>query len=567
MTSVTGRHLAIRVSAAITRRRPSAQPEAGRLEANTAAPWPDRAIATVRRHWLVAALLAAGLVLRLLSQIAYQPAIIYVDTLKYLYGASPGADPLGYRWLLKAVLSAGGLGTVALIQHLLGLAMAVALYVVLQRRGVNRWLAALAVAPVLLDAYQVQIEEMIMPDVWFEALLVAGLVVLLWRTPVSPWFAVTAGLIFGVSAIFHQLGEILFVPAVVYLLACRGGWRRAIGTSAALAAAFALPILAYCTVSQVKTGHFWLARGQGVTGRMAGAADCATLRLPAEVRLLCPDPAAQAQGPDWLEHSAASPLFAPVLPPGTTIAQRYALISQLTTAVEHQQPLRVVVSYLEDSVRLFGATRQDTLGVEPLSRWQFQTQFPTYPQWVTLGPGNVILIGLQRVAFGPFHYHRLNPAYGGQAHVDRPVAGFLRAYQLDGGYTPGPLYVAFVLAGLVGSVLVLARRDSPFARLRAPSAPPARSGGRTPGERSHGLALACLLFTATAATVLLAPDVFEFSWRYQLPAIVTLPAAGVLGVAAWLDRRQERGQVPLSADSVPPAEQASSDPQPQAPLQ
>jgi len=569
MTSMTGLHLATRVSAAITRRRPSAQP--GRLGANTAAPpegssprgsaeaaaWLDRAIATVRRHWLVSALLAAGLVLRLLSQIAYQPAIIYVDTLKYLYGASPGADPLGYRWLLKAILSAGGLGTVALVQHLLGLGMAVALYLVLQRRGVSRWLAALAVAPVLLDAYQVQIEEMIMPDVWFEALLVAGLVVLLWRRTVSPWFAVTAGLIFGVSAIFHQLGEILALPAVVYLLACRGGWRRVIGTSAALAAAFALPILVYCTVSQVTTGHFWLARGQGVSGRMAAAADCATLRLPAEVRLLCPDRAAQAQGPDWLEHSAASPLFAPVLPPGTTIAQRYALISQLTTGVEHQQPLRVVVSYLEDSVRLFAATRQGTGGVEPISRWQFQTQFPTYPQWVTLGPRNVIMVGLQRVTFGPFHYYRLNRAYGNQAHVDRPVASFLRAYQLDGGYTPGPLYLVFVLAGLAGSVLVLARRREPVF---------ARSGGGSRGERSYGLALACLLFTATAATVLLAPDVFEYSWRYQLPAIVMLPAAGVLGVAAWLGRRQERRQAPLSADPVPPAEQASSDPQPQAPL-
>jgi hypothetical protein len=552
MTSLTGLHFATRVSAVITRRRPSARPQAGRAEAGAGAPWPDRAIATVGRHWLVSALLAAGLVLRLLSQIAYQPAIIYVDTLKYLYGASPGADPLGYRWLLKAILSVGGLGTVALVQHLLGLAMAVALYVVLQRRGVSRWLAALAVAPVLLDAYQVQIEEMIMPDVWFEALLVAGLVVLLWRRTVSPWLAVTAGLIFGVSAIFHQLGEILFVPAVAYLLACRGGWRRAVGTSAALAAAFALPILAYCTVSQVTTGHFWLARGQGVIGRMAAAADCATLRLPAEVRILCPDPAAQAQGPDWLEHSAASPLFAPVLPAGTTIAQRYALISQLTTAVEHQQPLRVVVSYLEDSVRLFAATRQGTGGVEPISRWQFQTRFPTYPQWVILGPRNVIMIGLQRVTFGQFHYYRLSRAYGNQAHVDRPVARFLRAYQLDGGYTPGPLYLVLALAGLAGSALVLAR-------------------GRSRGERSHGLALACLLFTATAATVLLAPDVFEFSWRYQLPAIVTLPAAGVLGVAAWLGRRQERRQVPLSADPVPPAEQAPSerapsDPQPQAPL-
>jgi len=37
-------------------------------------------------------------------------------------------------------------------------------------------------------------------------------------------------------------------------------------------------------------------------------------------------------------------------------------------------------------------------------------------------------------------------------------------------------------------------------------------------------------------------DVFEFSWRYQLPALVTLPAAGALGVAvilAAIRRRRE----------------------------
>ena len=65
--------------------------------------------------------------------------------------------------------------------------MAVVLYVLLLRRGVSRWLAALAIAPVLLDAYQLQIEQTIMPDVWFEALIVAGLAILLW--PPRAWLA------------------------------------------------------------------------------------------------------------------------------------------------------------------------------------------------------------------------------------------------------------------------------------------------------------------------------------------------------------------------------------------
>ena len=50
------------------------------------------------------------------------------------------------------------------LQHLVGLAMAVALYLMMRRHGVPRWLAAVATAPILLDAYQLQIEQTIMPD-------------------------------------------------------------------------------------------------------------------------------------------------------------------------------------------------------------------------------------------------------------------------------------------------------------------------------------------------------------------------------------------------------------------
>ena len=123
--------------------------------------------------------MAAGLALRVAAQIAYHPALIYIDSIKYLYNAYPGADPVGYKAPLHAILAVGNLGTVTAVQHLLGLAMAGTIYIVLIRRDSPRWLAAIAVAPVLLDAYQVQIEQNIMPDVWFEALIVAGIAVLL----------------------------------------------------------------------------------------------------------------------------------------------------------------------------------------------------------------------------------------------------------------------------------------------------------------------------------------------------------------------------------------------------
>jgi hypothetical protein len=348
-------------------------------------------------------------------------------------------------------------------------------------------------------------------------MIVAGLAVLLWRPAVTVPFAVTAGLILGSSATVKQVGEVLVLPAVLYLLAACGGWRRAIGMSAALSVAFALPILGYSSVSYAQNGHFWLSAGQRSIGRMAAAADCATLNLPAAVRPLCPTPREQAQGPDWLAHSGQSPLHKAAIPVGANRAQ---LIAALGTAVEHQQPVRVLASIVRDAVRLFAVTRVQTQGVTPISRWQFQTRYPIYPPWVTVDRGHHIVIGLQRKVYGPFRHSTLSPSYGGTAHAVYLAAGSLRFYQLYGGYTPGPLLALCTLAGLAGSLLVVTRRAK--------------------DARSRQLALACLLCTATAAMVLLVPDIAEFSWRYQLPALVTLPPAGVLGISAVISSRQAR---------------------------
>lgn len=482
--------------------------------------WLALSVALVRTHWLLSALVAIGLVLRILAVVAYHPALIYVDSLKYLYNAAPGADPLGYKIILKIVLVFGDVGTVAVLQHLVGLAMGILLYAVLRRRGVTWWLAAIAAAPVLLDAYQIQMETMIMPDIWFEAAIVAGLAVLLWRPEVTTRAAVAAGLILGASATIRQVGEVLILPALVFLvLAVGGGWRQIARKSVALIIAFAIPILAYSAGAYEKFGHFRLGRGQATIGRTTGAADCATLHVSAEARLICPTPAEQAKGPDWLEHSKYSPLYHTPLPAG---ARRGQLMGELNTAVRNQQPERVVLAILRDSVRLFALTRTQTSNVTPISRWQFHKIYPTYPNWITLGPGRAIVVGLQHRAFGAFFYKPLNPAFGGPAQINRPAASFLRAYQLDGGYTPGPLFLLATLAGIVGSLLVVRRRrETPF----------------------RGPALACLLFTACAVVILGASDVFEFSWRYQLPAVVTLVPGGALGLTAlilWIRARRSQ---------------------------
>ncbi len=497
--------------------------------------------AAARRHWLAAALLLAGTVLRVLAQVAYQPALLYIDSVKYLFNAWPGTDPVGYKVPLAVILFGGDLSAVAAVQHLLGLAMAVTLYLVLLRRGCPRWLAALAIAPVLLDAYQLQIEQTIMPDVWFEALIVAGLAMLLWRPRPGLRAVVAAGLVLGLSATFRQVGEILVLPAAAFAAIVSDGWRLKAGRAAALCAAFALPILGYSGISLAQNGHFRLSHSgtSELYGRMAAGADCATLRLPPYERPLCPTPRQRALGPDGLEHSPASPLKDFATPAGV---QRAAAISDFNHQVLLQQPLRVAGGFGRDVAKLFALTRFTSPGDTPISRWQFQDGYPSYGATIRVTSRNVLVLGVQATASGGITSLRPLPAsMGGTVEVIAPVARFLRGYQLGGGFAPGPLLAAAVLAGLAGSAS-LARRRRP---------------GTGPAAGSRPAAFACFLFFVAAAAVLGVSDLFEFSWRYQLPALITLPPAGALGIAVILDNLRrpggtdraggERGQVPQLA--------------------
>lgn len=440
-----------------------------------------------RQHWLFAIVFCAGLVLRIVTQLAYSPALVYIDTYRYLHGDS-SLDPLGYLALLWPLQRAGGLAAVAVVQHLLGLSIAVALYVVLLRRGMWRWAAALATAPVLLDAYQLQSEQTIMPDVLFEALIVAGLALLLWRRIPAVWQVGLAGLAVGVAVDVRQVGIVLVVPVLLFLLARGIRWRR-LAESALFTVGSAIPVLLYMVVQLAVTGHFtFTARNSYVFyGRTAAAADCTTLRLPPDERSLCPSPQVVATlGIDGLVGDPGGPLLSYRPPPGMTLE---AMADRFEDAVVTQQPMAVLSAIHADFIKLFALTRDTTPGDMPISRWQFQASYPTYPPLITLG-----------------YVASIKPG-GGQPSVVRPLAEALRYYQLHGGYTPGPLLALAALAGLAGSCLLGRRREHTTT------------------------ATACLLSTAMTIILLLGSDAYEFSWRYQLPALVLLPPAGILGAA------------------------------------
>jgi len=491
-----------------------------------------RAGDALRKHWVLALLIAAGLMLRVVTQLAYQPALLFIDSKKYLFGTdfSAGAwgsfDPIGYTLLvLKPVLMFGNLGFVALLQHVLGLGMAVALYVVMLRRGVTRWLAALAVAPVLLDAYQLNAEQTIMPDVLFEALLVAGIVLLLWRPRPGLAFVILAGLALGTSAPVRQVGEALILPALVYVVAAARDWRTRLLHGAVLTVCFALPIVGYMGYSKVVLHYGFQLSNMGdayLYGRAAHAADCATLKLPPDQQLLCPTPAqALKLGVDGLVNNPGSPRVIYGVdvrlgvPDYSSPAQR-----QFAYAVIKQQPMRVIGDITRDSIKIFALTRNTVEGDTPIKRWQFQNVYPTFPPGITVSGSNSAT-SLFAGAGG-----------GGDARVRRPLAVGLRYYQLHGGYTPGPLFLLALLAGIAGIFTFGRRRD--------------------PGN----LSLACLLVAGSAVAVLLGADLYEFSWRYQLPALVTLPIAGALGATAIARQRRSR-RAAKSGPTAPAGELAA----------
>jgi hypothetical protein len=471
-------------------------------------------------------LLVAGLALRVVTQIAYRPALEYIDSYKYLTQAW-GYDPVGYKVLLAPVLWMGNLATVAAVQHVIGLAMGVTIYALLTRRRAPRWAAALAAAPVLLDAYQLQLEQTIMPDVFFEAVILAGLALLLWNPRPKLWVIAVGAIVLGFSTDVRQIGEVLIIPAVVFAVLMGAGWRRRLAHLAVAAVCFVVPIVGYMGISALTGSGFALAtRGTDVLyGRAAVAANCSTLRLPADERSLCPTPAFVALGIDQIINRADGPYQAYKPAPGQTLG---GATNDFELAVLRQQPLAIPLSIARDAVRLFALTKNGAPNITPIERWQFQTGYPYYPPGVTA----------KSVAAD-------GQLYGGGGPVAvRPLAVFLRAYQLGGGYTPGPLLAAMTLAGAAGSVFIVSRRG---------------------GSVDRRLAGAALLSTLAAAAVVAGADVYEFSWRYQLPALVTLPLAGALGYTVinrrlrdgLAIRRERRFQDRLTAGGGQPAAPAA----------
>ena len=464
--------------------RPAASPEGGGDPRSSR--WRDH------RPFLIA--LAAGAALRVLVQAAFVPAFVHSDGPTYLDAIAnlvPLADrPLGYvlLLLLPASVFTSDVLLVAVVQHVLGLVIAVLVYALLRRWGVGpRW-ATVAALPVLFDTLQLVLEHTVLSDVVFELLVVGALVLLCWHRRLRLRNALAAGLILGLAATVRLVGESLVVVAVIGCLLLAGpGWRRRVAAVAVTLVGFAGPVGAYMTWYHAEHGVFALAEfgGKALYIRSTSFVECDRISVPDYQRVLCPqEPVGDRPDPTYYAFHDLRTLPRLSPPAGTTMDQA---MREFALAAIRAQPLDYVRTAVRDFTLNFDIWRGDRFGFDTAHKWRFSHYISVEPtDWT-------------RPAY---------QAHGGrQLRAVQPFAIALAVYQWFG-YLPGPLLLGALLVGLFGALGV---------------GRGARSG--PPGARAVVwllLLAGCGLLAAPALTA-------EFVWRYQLPALALLPAAGVLG--------------------------------------
>lgn len=264
----------------------------------TAQGFVSRARHLLRRHLGITILLGLGVALRLLFMIAYRPAFWFNgDSGRYIsMSKAPLAPqltrPLGYVVLLKALAPAGTHLAVVAVQHVLGLLLALAVYVLLQRRGLPRWLSCLAAAPLLFDSLVLSMEHYLLTDTLFTVLFAAAILVLLWSPKPGYVAAVSSGLLI-VAAWFTKPTALPVALLIgLYLLVRRIGWRRVV----AYAVAFTVPYLGIMAWIGDRPSVYGSQSSTAFYGRVAIIVDCDHIKLTPEERIACPD---QPLGHRW----------------------------------------------------------------------------------------------------------------------------------------------------------------------------------------------------------------------------------------------------------------------------
>jgi hypothetical protein len=276
----------------------------------------------------VALLFAAGLVLRLVVSLVYQPAVMNnADSATYIVMADGGlfGDPVrttGYPIFMIALHAISDqLAFTIAVQHVVGIATAVLLYALGRRAGAPVWAAAIGAAAILLPLDQIVLEHVILAEALFIFMLVAALYACvraldeprpLWRAFDSrhAWI-IAATLLLALSAWVRAVALPLAPFFLLWiLLAIPGTWRRRVVNAAVAGVTIAALMLTYFVLNESRTGYFGLTQSSGwaIYSRSAPFADCNQFTPPDGTEELCETtPQAARYGPDYYGWEAGSP--------------------------------------------------------------------------------------------------------------------------------------------------------------------------------------------------------------------------------------------------------------------
>jgi hypothetical protein len=432
----------------------------------------------VRRHWLFGLVLVAALALRVLVSLAFRPIMWFGgDSASYLAtGLRLIPDPArvgGYGFFLWALRPLHSFAVVAALQHLMGLAMGVLIYLLARRYGLPAWGATLAAVPVLFDAYELQLEGDAVPGAPFGLLVVIALYLLL-RTPGErrPARTAAAAFLLGVSALLWPVGLALLAVLLAALLAG------------------ALPVAAYAGWFSVHQHKFSLTRSDGVYlwSRTMSFADCAVIRPPAGERVLCPPPGPRMAASLYI-WNGNSPLL--TMPGGRFSARTNTLALHFALRAIAAQPAGYAAAVGHDFALSFYWDRPVHPDAAIVHRYQFADAATAWVPATLWTPGGGTLAGDQAA------YNHGRPA---PTRAVPPYASWLVSYQRFA-YLPGTLLGVILLAGLAA---MAARR-----RFREPGLP-----------------------WAFAVTILLVPPLIaDFDLRYVVPAVPAACLAAALALA------------------------------------
>lgn len=332
----------------------------------------------------IVVLFALGVLLRVLVMGLYSSVVLIFnggDSSRYLrlpftgyHGvfSDPGM-PAGYPAFLDVAraLSHDIVFTIGL-QHLMGLATAACVLLIVRRVGAPLWLGLIPAGVVLLSGDMLFLETALLTETLWMFLMSAGL----WAAMTAResdhayrWLAGGGALLAFASIVRNVTLPLAIMVAIWAVWELAGPWKARVRAAAAVLLPFIMIVAAYIAVANIEHGYpgFTNLGGFNLYSRVGQFANCKDFTPPKGTAALCNDPTPpnEREGPTFYAFSPDSPLHRAgfsVDPASAVLLGRFA-----RAAIIHQpfEYLKAVAKDLLRYIAPYAAGARPESGISP----------------------------------------------------------------------------------------------------------------------------------------------------------------------------------------------------------